>query len=98
MTHRYPLRYRDDMVLFFAFSILTKAYLFCYKPGSLTNAGEGGRGLIRDPRCRLLTLRGRVPHQPRVEGFGGEHRQHDDAAKGERTDPGLDRDDRADGD
>ena len=67
------------MVLFIGFAILTKTYLFCYKPGSLAKAGEGGRGLIRDPHC-LLTLRRSVPHQPRVEGFRGEHRHDDDAA------------------
>src|SRR6266446_4355321 len=56
----------------------------------------------REPSIGLhrggLALRRGVPHQPRVEGFGGEHRQDHDAAKGERADPGLDRDHRAEGD
>jgi hypothetical protein len=43
---------------------------------------------------RLPLLR-RVPHQPRIEGLGGEHRQDHDGAKGQRADPGLDGDHRA---
>src|SRR6516225_726538 len=60
-------------------------------PGVLVAGCE--RGLLEE-----TALGGGVPHQPRVEGFGGEHGQDHDGAEGQGANPGLDRDHRAEGD
>jgi hypothetical protein len=60
---------------------------------------SNARGRVSRPRRRCSleksALLSGVPHQPRVKGFGGEHGQDHDGAEGERPDPGLDRDHRA---
>ena len=47
---------------------------------------------LRVAVCYRWVALGRVPHQPRVKGFGGEHGQDHNGAEGESADPGLDRD------
>ena len=50
--------------------------------------GERRTGMRR----RCLLLRRRIPHQPRVEGLCGEHRQDHDAAKRDGADARLEAD------
>jgi hypothetical protein len=51
----------------------------------------------RTINCRRLALRRGVPHQPGIEGFGGEHGQDHHGTERERA-AGLDRDHRAERD
>ena len=54
----------------------------------LIASGERRTGMRR----RCLLPRRRIPHQPRVKGLCGEHRQDHDAAKRDGADAGLEAD------
>jgi hypothetical protein len=58
---------------------------------------SGGQPRIAG-ECWRCSLGGCVPHQPRVESLGRQHGQDHDGAKRYGTDPGLDRDHRAEDD
>ena len=60
--------------------------------GPPATAGGLRAGMLAHARRLLPRRAGRVPHQPRIEGLGGEHGQDHHAGEGDRAEAGVDGD------